>query len=86
MEVNNSYIVIKSHIDGNPKESDFETKSETLTLSVEPGCNEIIVKNLYVSIDPYQINRMKSKSSSQKASSYAVALSPGKVRQNGETV
>ncbi|KAF3453691.1 hypothetical protein FNV43_RR04132 [Rhamnella rubrinervis] len=79
MEVTNNYIAIKSHIDGNPKESDFEIKSDPLVLSVEPNSNEIIVKNLYVSIDPYQLNRMKSFSSSQKASSYAVALAPGQV-------
>ncbi|XP_015901810.2 2-alkenal reductase (NADP(+)-dependent) [Ziziphus jujuba] len=79
MEVTNNYIVIKSHINGSPKESDFETKSEILALSVDLGSNEIIVKNLYVSIDPYQINRMKSKSSSQKASSFAVAVVVGQV-------
>jgi NADPH-dependent curcumin reductase CurA len=79
MEVTNKYIAMKSHIDGNPKESDFEIKSDPLVLSVEPDSNEIIVKNLYVSIDPYQVNRMKCLSSSQKYSSFAVALAPGQV-------
>nr|XP_048323073.1 2-alkenal reductase (NADP(+)-dependent)-like [Ziziphus jujuba var. spinosa] len=79
MEVTNNYIVIKSHIDGSPKVSNIETKSETLAPSVDPGCNEIIVKNLYVSIDPYQISRRESKSSSQKASSFVVAVVAGQV-------
>ncbi|KAF3453021.1 hypothetical protein FNV43_RR03454 [Rhamnella rubrinervis] len=45
----------------------------------KPDSNGIIVKNLYVSIDPYQLNRMKCFSSSQKASGYAVSLAPGHV-------
>ncbi|KAM4125365.1 hypothetical protein ACB094_01G304300 [Castanea mollissima] len=49
MEVTNRYITTKTHIDA-------------LALLVEPGSNVVIVKNLHVSIDPYQINRMKTPS------------------------
>lgn len=77
MEVMNRFVTIKHPVDGAPKESDFETKAEALSLKLEPGTNEIIVKNLYVSIDPYQINRIKSRSSSQSASSFAVRIIPG---------
>ena len=63
--ITNRYIAIKHHIDGAPQVSDFELKSEALSLSVECGKKEVIVRNLYVSIDPYQLNRMKSHSSSQ---------------------
>ncbi|XVF48099.1 hypothetical protein PTKIN_Ptkin03bG0164300 [Pterospermum kingtungense] len=73
----NRYVTIKTHVDGAPQESDFELKSSTLALSLDPGSNEVIVKNLHLSVDPYQINRMKSYSSSQKSSSYAVAIIPG---------
>ncbi|MFS7966012.1 putative oxidoreductase [Helianthus anomalus] len=79
MEVTNKYIVIKTQIDGKPQESDFELKTEPFSLTVKPGSNDIIIKNLYVSIDPYQINRMKTMSSSQKASEFAVGISPGQV-------
>ncbi|KAK7849407.1 2-alkenal reductase (nadp(+)-dependent) [Quercus suber] len=79
MEVTNRYITTKTHIDGAPKESHFGLKTEALALSVEPESNVIIVKNLYVSIDPYQINRMKSQSSSQKSISFAVGIAPGEV-------
>lgn len=79
MEVNNKYIAIKNNISGTPKESDFEIKNESLSLSIEPGSKVVIVKNLYVSIDPYQINRMKSQSSSQQAKTYSVAITPGEV-------
>nr|XP_043628270.1 2-alkenal reductase (NADP(+)-dependent)-like [Erigeron canadensis] len=78
-EVTNKYIAIKAKVDGIPKESDFEVKTEQFSLSVKPGSNDIIIKNLYVSIDPYQINRMKTASASQKTSNYAVAIAPGEV-------
>nr|XP_043630844.1 2-alkenal reductase (NADP(+)-dependent)-like [Erigeron canadensis] len=78
-EVTNKYIAIKAQVDGAPKESDFEVKTERLSLSVKPGTNDIIIKNLYVSIDPYQINRMKTASASQKTTNYAIALAPGEV-------
>ncbi|KAK0593016.1 hypothetical protein LWI29_029254 [Acer saccharum] len=48
-----------------------------VTNRVEPGTNVVIVKNLYVSIDPYQVNRMKSFSSSQSATKNAVGVNPG---------
>ncbi|GLT65705.1 hypothetical protein SLA2020_381190 [Shorea laevis] len=79
MEVSNRYIAIKTHVDGEPKESHFELKAAALLLSVEPGCSDVIVKNLYVSIDPYQLNRMKSHSSSQKAISFSLGITPGEV-------
>lgn len=76
MEVTNRYVVMKHHIDGAPQESDFELKTEALSLSIDPGKKEVAVKNLYLSIDPYQLNRMKQKSSSQEASSFAGAVKP----------
>ncbi|XP_017982586.1 PREDICTED: 2-alkenal reductase (NADP(+)-dependent) [Theobroma cacao] len=77
MEVINRYVTIKTHVDGAPEESDFELKASAVALSLEPGSNEVIVKNLCVSIDPYQLNRMKSYSSSQKSSDFAVGIIPG---------
>ncbi|XP_060669908.1 2-alkenal reductase (NADP(+)-dependent)-like isoform X2 [Ziziphus jujuba] len=79
MEVSNNYITMKGHIDGKPKEDDFGIKASQLSLSVEPGSNHIIVKNLYVSIDPFQINRMKSFSSLQESAKFAPDLTPDKV-------
>ncbi|KAL3535854.1 hypothetical protein ACH5RR_004315 [Cinchona calisaya] len=76
MEVTNRYIVTKHHIEGTPQESDFELKTGALSLSVEPGKKDVIVKNLYLSIDPYQLNRMKRKSSSQETKDFAGAITP----------
>ncbi|WJX72327.1 hypothetical protein P8452_56216 [Trifolium repens] len=77
MELTNKYIVIKHHIEDAPKESHFEIKSEAIGLSLEPGSDDVIVKNLYISIDPYLINRMKSQSASHNAISFATPLIPG---------
>lgn len=77
MEVTNKYIVIKHHIEDSPKESHFEVKTEAIGLSLKPGSDEVIIKNLYISIDPYLINRMKSYSASHNAISFATPLTPG---------
>lgn len=79
MEVMNKFITIKSHINGAPHESDFEIKTATFSLSVESRSNDVVVKSLYLSIDPYQINRMKSYSSSQNTISAADGIVPGEV-------
>ncbi|PHT39075.1 hypothetical protein CQW23_22648 [Capsicum baccatum] len=79
MEVKNKYVAIKANINGAPEESDFEIKVENLSRIVEPESKEVVIKNLLVSIDPYQINRMKSQSSSQTSISYATAITPGEV-------
>lgn len=79
--VTNRYISIKHHIDGAPQESDFELKSETLPTTMEYSSKkEIMVKNLYLSVDPYQLNRMKSHSSSQEILYVASRLNPGQVQ------
>lgn len=79
MEVSNRFVATRTHIDDFPVESDFELNSEAVVLSVAPGSDDIILKTLYVSIDPYQINRMKSHNSSHKTSSFATPISPGQV-------
>lgn len=77
MEVQNKYVTIKANVNGAPEESDFEIKVENVSLIVESGSKDVVVKNLFVSIDPYHINRMKSQSSSQQAISFATAITPG---------
>ncbi|RDX60538.1 2-alkenal reductase (NADP(+)-dependent), partial [Mucuna pruriens] len=76
MEVTNKYMVIKHHFKGAPQVSYFDFKTEAFVLSVEPGCDDIIVKNLYISVDPYQINRMKSESPSHSSISAAMRINP----------
>ncbi|GLT81489.1 hypothetical protein SLA2020_528710 [Shorea laevis] len=78
-KVTNRYVTIKTNIDGSPEESHFELKATVLALSLEQGSEDVIVKILYVSIDPGQINRMKTYSSSQRAVNVSSAIHPGGV-------
>ncbi|CAN0838671.1 2-alkenal reductase (NADP(+)-dependent), partial [Linum grandiflorum] len=71
-EVSNRVVVVKTHVDDFPKETDFEVISQVLCLSAAAG--ELVVKNLYVSVDPYQLNRMKSQSSSQGKSNFSEGI------------
>ncbi|ONK81040.1 uncharacterized protein A4U43_C01F24590 [Asparagus officinalis] len=76
MEVENMYITLKTCVNGDPSESNLELTSTRLSLKIEEGSKDMIVKNLYVSIDPYQINRMKKYSSSQGTITFATQLVP----------
>ncbi|KAK6148380.1 hypothetical protein DH2020_019292 [Rehmannia glutinosa] len=84
-EVRNKYVVKKNHIDGVPNESDFSICEELLSLKLHSHVsnNVVIVKNLYVSIDPYQINRMKPHSSSHIIASTASVVLPGQAIEAG---
>ncbi|KAF4385121.1 hypothetical protein F8388_014254 [Cannabis sativa] len=82
MEVMNRYVTIKTQINGDPKESDFEIKCSSIVVSAQPGSNDVVLRNLYVSIDPYQINRLKTHSSSQNTSNcWNINLSLGIIRK-----
>ncbi|GKC33451.1 NADP(+)-dependent 2-alkenal reductase-like protein [Tanacetum coccineum] len=79
MEVTNTYVTIKAQIDGAPQESDFELKTESFSLLVKPESKDVIIKNLYVSIDPYDINRMKTVNVLKETSENTLQISPGEV-------
>jgi NADPH-dependent curcumin reductase CurA len=74
MEVANRYVAIRHHIDGAPTEADFEVRETTARWGA--GSGEVLVRNLYLSIDPYQPNRMKRSSVSHLA---VDGIVPGKV-------
>ncbi|XP_047333667.1 2-alkenal reductase (NADP(+)-dependent)-like [Impatiens glandulifera] len=58
-EASNKQITLKNYVTGFPKESDLEVKITTTRLKVpEATPNAILVKNLYLSCDPYMRNRM----------------------------
>ncbi|KAK9134516.1 hypothetical protein Syun_013846 [Stephania yunnanensis] len=69
---------IKDHVEGAPEESDFDLRTDVITAESTPGSNDVLVKNLYLSIDPYQLNRMKKYTSSHETSNYAAPLVPDK--------
>ncbi|KAK6122568.1 hypothetical protein DH2020_043690 [Rehmannia glutinosa] len=57
---NNKQVILKNYVNGPPKESDMSLKTSTINLKIPDGCNDaVLVKNLYLSCDPYMLGRMK---------------------------
>ncbi|KAL7085818.1 hypothetical protein ACP275_14G301400 [Erythranthe tilingii] len=73
-EVSNKQIILKEYVTGSPKESDMILKTSSIKLKVpEDNCNDaVLVKNLYLSCDPYMRNRM-----SKIDGSYVDSFTPG---------
>ena len=73
--VENKQIIFKGYIDGSPLETDMELKHGNLIkLETPKGSNTILVKNLYLSCDPYMRGRMLD-----FHGSYIPPFSPGSV-------
>ncbi|GKE67698.1 NADP(+)-dependent 2-alkenal reductase-like protein, partial [Tanacetum coccineum] len=70
---NNKQVMLKDYVKGFPKESDMILKtSETMTLKLPEGSNGVLVKNLYLSCDPYMRGRM-----TETEGSYVDSFTPG---------
>ena len=54
----NKQVIFKDYVSGFLKESDMQVINGTLKLKLPEGSNGIVVKNLYLSCDPYMRNRM----------------------------
>ena len=57
-EVSNRSVILKRHVTGFPTEDDMELVTATARLAVPPGSAAVMVKNLYLSCDPYMRRRM----------------------------
>ncbi|XP_059286107.1 2-alkenal reductase (NADP(+)-dependent)-like [Lycium ferocissimum] len=71
-EVSNKQILLKNYVNGVPKESDMELRISTMKLKVPEDSNTVLVKNLYLSCDPYMRPRMK-----KTEGSYTDSFTPG---------
>ncbi|CAK9181887.1 unnamed protein product [Ilex paraguariensis] len=71
-EVSNKQIILNDYVIGFPKESDMIVKTSTIKLKVPEGSNAVLVKNLYLSCDPFMRPRMK-----KMEGSYAESFTPG---------
>ncbi|KAH6786594.1 alkenal reductase [Perilla frutescens var. hirtella] len=72
-EVSNKQIVLKDYAEGFPKESDLMLKTSKIKLKVPDDCNDaVLVKNLYLSCDPYMQVRM-----SNLIDNYVPCFTPG---------
>ncbi|KAK7837556.1 2-alkenal reductase (nadp(+)-dependent) [Quercus suber] len=58
-EVENKQVILKEYIDILPKESDMEIKVNKIKLKAPKGSGAFLVKNLYLSCDPYMKGRMR---------------------------
>ncbi|CAI9108357.1 OLC1v1007930C1 [Oldenlandia corymbosa var. corymbosa] len=75
--VKNKKVVLKSYPSGVPKESDLEIITDTtISLKVPQGSNGVLLKNLYLSCDPYQRLLMQEDSSMEGAFSGYTPGSP----------
>ena len=52
-EVSNKQVIFKDYFTGFPKESDMYVTTSTIKLKVLEGSNAVLLKNLYLSCDPY---------------------------------
>ncbi|KAJ9535082.1 hypothetical protein OSB04_un001841 [Centaurea solstitialis] len=74
-QVRNKQVVLKDYVNGFPKESDMLLDtSSTISLSLPEASNGLLVKNLYLSCDPYMRIRM-----SNIQGSYTESFTPGSV-------
>lgn len=75
-EVSNKQVILKNYVSGFPKESDMELRTSSLKLKLPEGSSPgaILVKNLYLSCDPYMRSRMR-----KLEGHYTEAFTPGSV-------
>ncbi|KAE8022724.1 hypothetical protein FH972_008504 [Carpinus fangiana] len=71
--VRNKQVIFRDYVSGFPKESDMEVTTTTVKLKLPEGSNGILVKNLYLSCDPYMRIRMKRIEGPNVFSSFAPA-------------
>lgn len=74
-QVRNKQVVLRDYVTGFPKESDMNIVESTITLKVPEGSNDVLLKNLYLSCDPYMRNLMNQTEGLQSSLSYT----PGSV-------
>ncbi|KAL6642404.1 hypothetical protein ACP70R_020585 [Stipagrostis hirtigluma subsp. patula] len=77
-EVPNRQVVLKRYVTGFPTEEDMEVVAGAARLAVPPGTAGVVLKNLYVSCDPYMRTRMTK----HDQPSYIPDFVPGQVLQN----
>ncbi|KAJ1399401.1 GroES-like superfamily [Sesbania bispinosa] len=52
-QVRNKQVFLRDYVTGFPKESDMNIVESSITLKVSEGSNDVLLKNLYLSCDPY---------------------------------
>ncbi|KAI4342838.1 hypothetical protein MLD38_027407 [Melastoma candidum] len=75
-KVRNNQVLLRHFVTGFPKDSDFELRESTIELSIPQGSGvpAVLVKNLYLSCDPYMRTRMAK---SLQVKGYVDSFQPG---------
>ncbi|XP_061997608.1 2-alkenal reductase (NADP(+)-dependent)-like [Rosa rugosa] len=73
--VRNKQVLFKDYVTGFPKESNMQLTTSTATLKLPQGSTGVLVKNLYLSCDPYIKIQMTKPSSDTDP--YTKTLTPG---------
>ncbi|KAL0756511.1 hypothetical protein Bca101_094179 [Brassica carinata] len=91
--VRNKQVILKHYVNGFPEESDLMivTAPDTMELKVKPGSSTILVKNLFLSCDPYMGTFMRESDSGSsevavETLSLLDAFIPGKEILFGESL
>ncbi|KAL9240719.1 hypothetical protein vseg_014905 [Gypsophila vaccaria] len=74
-EVSNKQVILKNYVVGFPKETDMEIVHSKISLKIPDNSNDstILLKNLYLSCDPY----MRSRMTKHDRPTYVESFSPG---------
>ncbi|KAJ4723813.1 2-alkenal reductase (NADP(+)-dependent) [Melia azedarach] len=70
--VSNKQVILKDYVSGFPKETDMYITTSSIELKVPKDSNGVLLKNLYLSCDPYMRPRMRN-----VEGSYAESFKPG---------
>lgn len=75
--IRNKQVILRDYVSGFPKESDMQVVSSgTIKLKLPEGCEGVLVKNFYLSCDPYVKGRMTKR---DPGSRYLDSFNPGSV-------
>ncbi|KAL8482751.1 hypothetical protein ACS0TY_025698 [Phlomoides rotata] len=60
LTISNKQVILNNYVKSSVKESDMSLKTSTIEPKIPDGCDgAVLVKNLYLSCDPYMLGRMK---------------------------
>ncbi|XP_061376044.1 2-alkenal reductase (NADP(+)-dependent)-like isoform X3 [Gastrolobium bilobum] len=89
-QMRNKQVILRDYVSGFPKETDMSIVESTLTLKLPEGSNEVLLKNLYLSCDPFMRMLMTKVESVEGFPSYVPGSSltgfgVAKVLESGHT-
>lgn len=58
--VRNKRVIFRDYVSGSIHESDMYIATDSAKIKLQPGTNGVLVRNLYLSCDPYMRMRMKN--------------------------